>query len=148
MDRNIETNYYSHYIVNDFMKWIYKKLKSSDQIQSVVGIFLVIQSNVVIIHDAPDFRVSHRNNNSAVSLTSVMVFNSFFNHPYSFLKNNNNSNKKKTKTRRSHLSPATLFKKRLWRRCFPVNFVKSLRTPLLQSTSGRLLLKRKQSVTA
>ena len=40
----IETNYYSHYIVNDFMKWIYKKLKSSDQIQSVVGIFLVIQA--------------------------------------------------------------------------------------------------------
>ena len=41
---NIETNYYSHYVVNDFMKWIYKKLKSSDQIQSVVGIFLVIQA--------------------------------------------------------------------------------------------------------
>ena len=26
------------------------------------------------------------------------------------------------------LSPATLFKKRLWHRCFPVNFVKFLRT--------------------
>ena len=34
------------------------------------------------------------------------------------------------------LEPATLFKKRLWHRCFPVNFVKFLRTPFLQNTSG------------
>ena len=34
----------------------------------------------------------------------------------------------------------TLVKKRLWHRCFPVNFVKFLRTPFLQTTSGRLLL--------
>ena len=38
------------------------------------------------------------------------------------------------------LRPATLLKKRLWHRCFPVNFVKFLRTPFLQNTSGRLLL--------
>ena len=37
--------------------------------------------------------------------------------------------------------PATLLKKRLWHRCFPVNFAKFLRTPFLQNTSGRLLLK-------
>ena len=37
------------------------------------------------------------------------------------------------------LRSATLLKKRLWHRCFPVNFGKSLRTPLLQNTSGRLL---------
>ena len=36
--------------------------------------------------------------------------------------------------------PATLLKKRLWHKCFPVNFVKLLRTPFLQNTSGRLLL--------
>ena len=36
--------------------------------------------------------------------------------------------------------PATLLKKRLWHRCFPVNFVTFLRTPFLQNTSGRLLL--------
>ena len=36
--------------------------------------------------------------------------------------------------------PATLLKKRLWYRCFPVNFEKFLRTPFLQNTSGRLLL--------
>ena len=29
------------------------------------------------------------------------------------------------------LRPATLLKKRLWHRCFPANFVKFLRTPLL-----------------
>ena len=32
--------------------------------------------------------------------------------------------------------PATLFKKRLWHRCFHVNFVKFLRTLFLQNTSG------------
>ena len=37
------------------------------------------------------------------------------------------------------LMPATLLKKRLWHRCFPVNFSKFLRTPFLQNTSGRLL---------
>ena len=30
--------------------------------------------------------------------------------------------------------------KRLWHRCFPVNFTKFLRTPFLHNTSGRLLL--------
>ena len=38
------------------------------------------------------------------------------------------------------LRPATLLKKRLWHRCFPVNFVKFLRTSFLQNTSGWLLL--------
>ena len=39
-----------------------------------------------------------------------------------------------------NLKPATLLKKRPWRRCFPVNFVKFLKTPFSQNTSGRLLL--------
>ena len=38
------------------------------------------------------------------------------------------------------LSPATLLKKRLWHRCFPLNFAKFLRTLCLQNTSDRLLL--------
>ena len=38
------------------------------------------------------------------------------------------------------LRPATLFKKRLWHRCFPVNFAKLLRTSFLQNTSGQLFL--------
>ena len=41
------------------------------------------------------------------------------------------------------LRPATLLKKRLQYRCFPVNFVKFLRTPFLQKTSRRLLLSLK-----
>ena len=43
---------------------------------------------------------------------------------------------------RKHLRqrPATLLKKSLWHRCFPVTFAKFLRTPFLQNTSGRLLL--------
>ena len=38
------------------------------------------------------------------------------------------------------LRPATLLKKRLWHRCFPVNVAKFLRAPFLQNSSGRLLL--------
>ena len=41
------------------------------------------------------------------------------------------------------LKPATLLKKRLWHRCFPVNFAKFSITPFLQNTSGRLLPKSK-----
>ena len=40
------------------------------------------------------------------------------------------------------LRPATLLKRKIWHRCFPVNFVKFLRTPILQNISGRLLLSR------
>ena len=37
-------------------------------------------------------------------------------------------------------------KKRLWHRCFPVNFSKFLRTPFSQDTSGQLLLTCAQCV--
>ena len=38
------------------------------------------------------------------------------------------------------LRPAILLKKRFWRRCFPVNFAKFLRTPFLQKISGWFIL--------
>ena len=38
------------------------------------------------------------------------------------------------------LRPATLLKKKLWRKCFPVNFVKFLRAPFFQNTPGWPLL--------
>ena len=38
------------------------------------------------------------------------------------------------------LKPETLLKKRLWQQCFPMNFVKFLRTPFLRDTSRQLLL--------
>ena len=43
------------------------------------------------------------------------------------------------------LRPATLLKKRLWHRCFPVNSAKFLRTPFLQDTIGQLFLELKAS---
>ena len=43
--------------------------------------------------------------------------------------------------------PATLLKKRLWHRSFPVNFVRFLRTHFLQNTSGRPLLQCQVSKT-
>ena len=42
--------------------------------------------------------------------------------------------------------PATLLKKRLWSRCFPVNFVKFLRTPFLTEHLWWLLLKSKSKL--
>ena len=38
------------------------------------------------------------------------------------------------------LRVATLLKKKIWHKCFPVYFKKFLRTPYLQNTSERLLL--------
>ena len=46
------------------------------------------------------------------------------------------------------LRPATLLKKRLWHRCFPVNFVKFLRTSFLHNTSGRLFLSKPNDIEA
>ena len=65
-----------------------------------------------------------------------------------FLENSQNS-QENTCARVSFLiklqaRPATLLKKRLWHRCFPVSFVNFLRTLFLQNTSGRLLLKQNQ----
>ena len=37
------------------------------------------------------------------------------------------------------LRPTTLLKKRLWHMCFPVNFAKFFRAPILQNAYGRLL---------
>ena len=56
-----------------------------------------------------------------------------------FLEISQNS-QENTCSRVSFLRPATLLKKWLWYRCFPVNFEKFLRTSFLQNTSGRLLL--------
>ena len=39
-------------------------------------------------------------------------------------------------------SPTTLLKKRLWHRCFPVNFAKLLRIPFSVNTSRRLILNK------
>ena len=41
-----------------------------------------------------------------------------------------------------------LLKKRLMDRFFPVNFVKLLRTPFLQNTSGQLSFKNIEAVTS
>ena len=38
------------------------------------------------------------------------------------------------------MRPATLLKKRLWHRCFPVNFDRFFKIPVWRKTSGRLLL--------
>ena len=44
------------------------------------------------------------------------------------------------------LRTATLLKKRLWHRCFPVNFAKFLRAPFLQNTSERLFRNESNTV--
>ena len=47
---------------------------------------------------------------------------------------------RKTPVPESLFFSCNFIKMRLWLKCFPVNFVKFLRTPFLRSTSGRLLL--------
>ena len=42
----------------------------------------------------------------------------------------------------SGLRSLTLLKRRLWHRCFPMNFAKFLRTPILKNTSERVLLNK------
>ena len=44
------------------------------------------------------------------------------------------------------LRPTTLLKKRLWHRCFPVNFVKFLRTPLFTEHLWWLLLNKSKLI--
>ena len=46
------------------------------------------------------------------------------------------------------LRPATLLKKRLWQRYFPMNFAKFLRTPLLTEHLRWLLLAHIQCITS
>ena len=46
------------------------------------------------------------------------------------------------------LKHATLLKKRLGHRCFPMNFTKFLKEPFLQNTSGRLLLYSVENLSA
>ena len=42
--------------------------------------------------------------------------------------------------------PATLLKKRLWHRCFPLNFAKFQRTPFLTEHFGWLLRNKKSKI--
>ena len=60
--------------------------------------------------------------------------------PESFFPKEKTSNVQKRSVKKVFLKgfkPATLLKKKLWHWCFPVNFVKFLRTPFLQNTFGR-----------
>ena len=54
---------------------------------------------------------------------------------------------KNTYVRVSLCQACNFIKKRLWHRCFTVNFAKCLRTPFLQNTSGQLLLFRVNRVS-
>ena len=61
--------------------------------------------------------------------------------PKDLKKLRNDGNKEVNKgVLRSCLRPAILLKKGIWHRCFPVNFAKFQRTPLLQNTSRQLPL--------
>ena len=59
-----------------------------------------------------------------------------------FLEISQNS-QENTCARVTGIRPVTLFKKRLWRRCFPVNFVKFLRTPFIIEHFWWLLLQKR-----
>ena len=87
-------------------------------------------------------------NNSVFELFSRSDLCCFFSHHIVFELDTSKDNLKDTypqiilscSYRSQQPRPATSLKKSLWHRCFPVNFSKFLRTPILQNTSGRLLL--------
>ena len=72
-----------------------------------------------------------------------ITFNLISWNSYKICKKETSTIKKKKEFKRS-LEPATLLKERLWRRCFPVNLAKFLKTHFLRNTSGRLLLQDRQ----
>ena len=88
--------------------------------------------NIQILHTYSTLRTSFSQNSSFSQRCSVKKM---------FLEISQNL-QEKTCARDSVLRPATLLKKRLWYRCFLVNFAKRLRTPFLtehlflQNTSG------------
>ena len=73
--------------------------------------------------------------------SSFLSLDSFCTHPKQppevFCKKRRSQKFRKIHRKTPVLEP---LKKRLWHRCFPVNFTRFPRTPFLQNTSGRLIL--------
>ena len=101
---------------------------------SLQVIYYVLQEFVIVTCDSSNVEsgcVSHICRSSQIGiLKNVTKFtgkhlcqNLFFNKAAGYLCQSLFFNKI------AGLTPATLLKKRLWHRCFPVNFVKFLRTP-------------------
>ena len=98
--------------------------------------------------------LNEKSDNSEGNTCDIKVFRSTIIQPFQFepeqKKNTcNKSHEKETKHIHASaanllhirlvtqgLKPATLLKKRLWHRCFPVNFAKFLRNLFLQNTSS------------
>ena len=63
-----------------------------------------------------------------------------------FLKISHNSQENFSVWVSFNMQPVALFKMRLWKKCFPVNSAKILKTPILQNTFGGLLLNLLQCI--
>ena len=111
-------------LTNYFVKLIKLLLKNKD-----VGIIVIMGDLNVRIGNKGKFRSSHRRCSmkkgvlkNFTKFTGKHLCQSLFFNKVAGLRS------------------TSLLKKRLWYRCFPVNFAKFLRTRFFQSTSGRLLL--------
>ena len=89
-------------------------------------------TNFIIEYNSNPCTLSLRFNESSHYSSRIICFSKRNNH--------RRCSMKKGVLRNFNRPAATLLKKRLWHRCFPVNFARFLRTPFLQKTSGRQLL--------
>ena len=107
--------------------------------KSNIKLFFCLLKKMLVIFDQSKFSkivmksLIHSNESSIAIQTWMKIINWKWQFKISEISHNSQEN---TCARVSFL-----LKQRLWHRSFPVIFAKFLRTPFLQNTSGRLLLK-------
>ena len=121
------------------MKTKYVSFRIDFIIECAVVIFIMI---FLLFHNI-DLKYKNSNYISAINISIVLNFGFEFRYwfaqkqpPEVFCKKGVIRNFKNSQENTSD----RILKKRLWHRCFPMNFAKSLRTPFLQNASRRLLL--------
>ena len=126
-------------ISDSIMKAKYVSFRTDFIIECAVVIFIMIP---LLFHNI-DLKYKNSNYISAINISIALNFGFEFRYwfaqkqpPEVFCKKGVIRNFKNSQENTSD----RILKKRLWHRCFPMNFAKSLRTPFLQNVSRRLLL--------
>ena len=94
--------------------------------------FVATSGNKLLL---PPNKTLYTNSLNKESISLKFLFTNYFRK-----ESNCTSDTYRTFEKQSSRGPATLLKKRLWQRCFPVNFVKFLRTPFYTKHLWWLLL--------
>ena len=111
-------------------QWIQLPFRKFCEVMPMISVFFTIltSSSKTGLLSYQEFRIFPRKQNYLLKteLSLCIFFHNF------------RSTRQRCSVRKGILR-FNFIKKRLWYRCFPVNFRKFLRTPFLQNTSGRLL---------